>query len=258
MAPSLSEHIAVAGSRDGRIAVADYNRNAAVLLSPQRPAQEVLLPHAAASGVALSPNGRWVATGSWNDDTLKVWDARTGSVVREFKVGHAAPRFSPDGRRLAACTDREVLCWDVDSWQAGPSHARDLQPGEDVNFYVSTPAFSPDGALLAVAQSSTQVMLLRASDLSPVAALESPDPRMIGEMCFSPDGGQLAVGTDNEAQVWDLRAIRSRLSAMGLDWEEPSLPSPRGGAADGDRRRRGARRGGAAGRPADTAAGVGR
>ncbi len=228
-ATTVTEHIALAGSADGRLAVADYNRAGAFLLSPDRPAEQVVLPHPGAAAVTLSPDGRWAVTGSWNDDTLKVWDARTGRKVIEFKVGHAAPRFSPDGRRLAVCTDREVRCWDVETWRPGPARARDLEPGEDVNFYVSTPAFSPDGALLAVAQSSTQVVLLRASDLSPVVKLESPDPRMVGEICFSPDGGQLAVGTDNGAQVWDLRAIRERLNAMGLDWDEPQLPPSREG-----------------------------
>ncbi len=41
------------------------------------------------------------------------------------------------------------------------------------------------------------------------------------------DGSLLAIGDGNGFQLWDLRSVRRRLSAMGLDWEtEPSPSDP--------------------------------
>jgi hypothetical protein len=41
-----------------------------------------------------------------------------------------------------------------------------------------------------------------------------------GYLCFSPDGGLVAVGPD----LWDLCRVRQRLAAMELDWNLPSYP----------------------------------
>ena len=203
-------HLMVAGSRDGRLLVSDFDldHGGALLFLPERPDTPVRLPDPGATAVALSPDGRWAATGGWYGYTLKIWDASNGRLLRSIHVDHAAPRFSPDSRRLVACTNTAVRTWDTTTWAEGLSLPRDQNADLDLNGFLSSPEFSPDGSLLAVAYSSHQIRLVRADDLKPIAVLESPDPRLAGEMSFSPDGGLLAVGTDNGAQVWDLRAVR--------------------------------------------------
>ena len=52
---------------------------------PGRPAHDLLrLSHSALWSVAISPDGRWVATGSWNGDESNAWDATTGRRLHDF------------------------------------------------------------------------------------------------------------------------------------------------------------------------------
>ena len=59
-----------------------------------------------------------------------------------------------------------------------------------------------------------------------VAKLEDPHGDRAGWMGFTPDGTQLVVTAPyaKAIHVWDLRAIRQRLKAMGLDWDWPEFP----------------------------------
>jgi hypothetical protein len=42
-------------------------------------------------------------------------------------------------------------------------------------------------------------------------------------LSFSPDGNLLAAAMmDHTVQIWDIRAIRRQLAAIGLDWETPA------------------------------------
>jgi WD40 repeat protein len=55
------------------------------------------------TSAAFSPDGTRIVSGGSQDRMAKVWDARTGRLLLEFK-GHSAPvtsaAFSPDGSRI--------------------------------------------------------------------------------------------------------------------------------------------------------------
>ena len=68
--------------------------------------------------MAFSPDdeGRWIASGG-EDSTVKIWDSRTGKLVRTFR-GHtgivSSVAFSPDGKRLYLRQPRKtVKVWDL-------------------------------------------------------------------------------------------------------------------------------------------------
>ena len=93
--------------------------------------------------VAYSPDGRHLATGSW-DKRVRVWDVGTGTS--RTLTGHtkyvSGVRFSPDGRHLASGSlDKTVRVWDL---KTGTS--RTLTGHTSV---VTAVAYSPDGQLVS-------------------------------------------------------------------------------------------------------------
>ena len=64
---------------------------------------------ASVRSVAFSPDGKWVATGSW-DKTARVMEAATGREVAKLTHGDSvrSVAFSPDGKWVATGTDKTV------------------------------------------------------------------------------------------------------------------------------------------------------
>jgi WD40 repeat protein len=206
-------------SPDGRV-VAGGQFSGGLVWHRDRPGELVpLIPHPDVRHTSVSPDGNWVATGSWSSNGAKVWDAATGRRVAHLipNQGNVTVVFSPDGKWLATTSDRAVCrLWAVDSWQEGPS------PGATSGLV----AFSPDGRLLAVETGQGVVRLLDPDTGREYARLEDPNQdRANWSMAFSPDGTQLVVnGEGTSLHVWDLRAIRAELAQRGLDWDLPAFP----------------------------------
>jgi serine/threonine protein kinase/WD40 repeat protein len=208
----------LACSPDGRV-VAGCQGWGALVWRRDRPAGLVRLPgHHDVRSVSVSPDGRWVATGSWGGTGAKVWDAATGRLVANLVPTHAQVRvaFSPDGKWLATTPCRQVgRLWATDSWQEGPS----------LGVNSGTVAFSPDGRLLAVETGQNTVRLLDPDTGREYARLEDPNQDRAWWMAFSPDGAQLVVSGEGQSlHVWDLRAIGAELARRGLEWELPPYP----------------------------------
>jgi WD40 repeat protein len=97
-------------------------------------------------GIAFSPNGKMMASGSW-DKTVTLWDTETWQPIGEPLTGHLdyvfSVAFSPDNKVLASGSgDKTIILWDLRT-------RRPIgQPLAGHSYGVLSLAFSPDGKTL--------------------------------------------------------------------------------------------------------------
>jgi eukaryotic-like serine/threonine-protein kinase len=216
LALPATSHTQIACSLNGQV-VASTDRTRGWVLRADQLGQPIRLKrHEDARAVAVSPDGRWVVTGSQHGNGAKVWDTRTGQLKKELLSQEDWVRvgFSPDGRWLAT-RGNGLRLWTVGSWQEGPSLGG--IPGAAF-------AFSPVEKLLATETGYGVLRLVDPDTGREYARLEDPDQVRAAWICFSPDGTRLltaGAGAGAWIRVWDLRAIRRQLATMGLDWKLP-------------------------------------
>lgn len=152
------------------------------------------------TGVAYSATDSLL--GSCGDEGgVWLWDAQKRTPVGELGR-HAAPAsdvtFTPDGARLvSAGLDRTLRIWDV-------AERRELAV-IDVPDAARRVAFSPDGALLAVAFESSGLQVLDGATYEPVGDISYADynTNCVRGVAFSPDGALLAIASlDGAARLW--------------------------------------------------------
>jgi serine/threonine protein kinase/WD40 repeat protein len=200
---------------DGRwAAAADQPNNQVRVYEVNNPTNRFSLAnHGAIQHVAFSPDGRWVATGTWVGRGVRIWDVASRRLVKELPLGRAAVAFSPDARLLVTGSQHSQV-WETGTW-------RELYRTPDTGTTAGPSAFSPDGRILAVVKDQRIVLLLVAETGRVLAELEAPGSTSISGMRFSPDGtALLALEWTRDIQVWDLRRLRIELAALKLDWAD--------------------------------------
>jgi serine/threonine protein kinase/WD40 repeat protein len=224
-APAPSESLRVHGDAIGQSLILAENSREVSLLPLAEPAKVSRLgTHDDVFWVALSPDGRWaISAGGAGKAAIRIWDAARGELVRQLpqeEGRYYLATFSPDGRLLVANVRSEFLFWEVGSWeikQRLPRHLRSLDG------YV---AFAGDGRLLALAHTRNLIHLYDAGTWQHLASLETPGQKDLTGLALSPDGSRLAATTaDGVLGLWDLRRLRARLAALGLDWDLPAYPT---------------------------------
>jgi len=151
--------------------------------------------------VSFSPDGRYVATGSF-DKTLKLWDPKSGKEERTFggPAGHQnlvlTLAFSPDGRVLASgATDNTIRLWDVPS----PLPVRQFVGFEGA---VSDLALSPDGSRLVAGGGDKSVRFFQFADGKQLAVRQGHSGE-ITAIAYSANGQLVATGGDETVRLWN-------------------------------------------------------
>ena len=206
-------------SADGHVlAIPNYKRGAQLLRRDRSWAPIYLEPQEDVRTCAVSPDGRWVATGN-HDNThgmgAKVWDATDGHLVKELPMDTSCwVAFSPDGKWLLTlgheCELRQVGVWEKE---------RTLGKG---NGFV----FTRDSRMVAIGGNAGTVRLVDPANGRDYVRLDAPQQTNIQPFSFTPDGSQLiAFSSDSQMLcIWDMRAIRRGLKALNLDWDAPEYP----------------------------------
>ncbi|KAF7505951.1 hypothetical protein GJ744_012393 [Endocarpon pusillum] len=154
------------------------------------------------TAVAFSPDGRRIASGSW-DTTIKVWDATTGQIEKTL-AGHNdhshsvnAVAFSPDGRRITSgSNDKTIKVWDITTGQV----KKTLVGHSD---WVRAVAFSPDGRRIA-SGSDDETIKVWNDATGQVEKTLIGHSHWVNAIAFSPDGRRITSGShDKTIMVWD-------------------------------------------------------
>jgi eukaryotic-like serine/threonine-protein kinase len=186
--------------------------------------------HANVSYAAFSPDGRYVATGTWRGKGVCVWDADTGKKVQTLPAQESAGvGFTPDGTRLLTLeSEGAYRIYGVSDWREIAERG-----DPDTGFTRGLrAAIHPDGRIMAHTQDRVNMRLVDLDTGGELCVLPVPESQNLAAYQFSPDGRHLvAVTVRGVVQLWDLDSLRVRLRELGLDWEPARLP-----AGDGDLR----------------------
>jgi WD40 repeat protein len=148
--------------------------------------------------VAYSPDGNRLASAS--NDSVKVWDTRSGKQVLTLGGGARFAVFSPDGSRLATGatnSDHEGKVWDAHS---GTEILVLRGPG----WSMRSAAYSPDGNQIAAVWADGFLKVWDAKSGGEEITLQR-DRDGAAAVCWSPDGSRIAVATRLEVKVRDAR-----------------------------------------------------
>ncbi len=213
--PELRE---VAIDRSGRhLAVADYGAGEAVVVDPASPSNVVhLRTHKNADYIAISPDGHWVGTGSWQNTEAKIWNVAAGGLDRSFAMpSRARVAFAPDSASYV------LISTDYQTWKTNGTAGSWRQGGDWIQ-QVNRMAFSRNGRFAAYVHDFNRIAIMDSASHRVLYNIRAPGSALaFSAIALDADGKRLAaVESGGELQLWDLRALRAKVAALGLDWND--------------------------------------
>ena len=203
---------------DGRIVLVNTTLGVAEIFSAEYPAGRRIGPHPAVHNVALSPDGKRLATGTWQGNDIKIWDIASGQLLTTLPAGENARVLWSSANGIIG-----VRMTDAAQWLEGPDgtwgrgYVWQPDPGQTFGEHGT---LSPDGRLLALPQSGDRIRLVELATGKELITLEPPRASGLSSVRFSPDNRFLAAcGTREQVVVWDLPELRRELALLHLDWE---------------------------------------
>jgi WD40 repeat protein len=203
------------GFRDGKTLMAGFSGEKLHLaqMDPQEKPRSLEGHEKCISRVGFSSDGRVLASASFQNPTVFVWDAATGRRLHKIEA-HVSDAMAVSDRFLA------VESGQVDVYElATAKRLVRLDKGEG---RVTAMAFSPDGRWLATAEKDRLIRVWETATWKPVARFRGHGAE-VEALAISPDGRVLASGSaDTSILLWDLtdrfaEGARQRLTPRRLD-----------------------------------------
>ncbi len=165
------------------------------------------------NGVAIAPDGTWLATAS-DDGIVGLWDVATGQL-RTTLIGHGsgvnAVAIAPDSTWLATASHD----WTVRLWDAATGQLRATLRGRSHESWVSAVAIAPDGTWLATASDDDTVRLWDVATSQLRATLRGHKDR-VNAVAIAPNGAWLATASsDRTVRLWSTTNGQLRATLTG-------------------------------------------
>ena len=175
--------------------------------------------HSAAWRVAFSPDGKLLATGSF-DEHAKLWEAATGKLLFDLN-GHAHSvydvEFSPDGKTLATCSaDGTVRVWNCGTGKIETFYAPvPIDRFRDINQHVYCVAFTPDGSHIISTHYNKTLQLWNLAEKRIDASFDLPE--YATKIVMSRDGRRVVCHSylNDKIFVWNLKT-----GELDLAWNQ--------------------------------------
>jgi WD40 repeat protein len=147
--------------------------------------------------IIFGPNGILVTENGWS---IKVWQTKTGELLRTFESHSSYPRaLSPDGKTLISLDlyGGKVVFWDIQKGEI--TRTLDIARNSDI-------ALSADGNLLALSEQPPIIQLRNPWTGELIKTFSEEKASYFPRFQFSPDGTILASGGSDSISLWDVQS----------------------------------------------------
>ncbi|KAG2335686.1 WD40 repeat-like protein [Suillus weaverae] len=192
----------VSGFWDGKARVWDVKSG--------EPVRGLNTGHQSVYAVSYSPKATMIATGGYNENGIKIWDAKRGKQLTKFEHNWGAWSFawtSDENKLISGSIGGSIKIFDTATWQQIA-----LLEGHK-NVVYSITLFRNDRLLASTSWDDTARLWSLDTNLQVGPSLQHEQD--VEHAAFSPDGKLLSTACEDEnAYVWDVQTI---LKATGLE-----------------------------------------